>query len=806
MPIYISDIKFQDQYTGVLSGNGSDTGTKNFMGCVGDLMWATIDFYVAWSVTASLQFDKDNDTITIPITSGTWASYGFQVGDTIEVSSPATNAGSYTILSLTDYVLTTVEDIANNETTICTVYGTTPISYFDYYYNLVGNNDAKNFVSLTDIPSIQRFTGTALDYYGGSTILNPNATSLAWWDWYADIWDLKPTLTNLGVTASYRQLFKIEFPFFIKPFSDKSQINLIDNAYKQNTGDDTVLNTNSFIEPSYFYQQCLGYIHQIDAKFKITNPTADHSTGVVTSKGNTAWFDQFFPSGNYVGGNLITSPNYEFVSINYTVGATAVDSIDINNVTNVVIQLNKISGSWNKDDKYVVHFAWLPTNAVNYTGYSGNNQEDYRRCFLYDRAYTKVTASSVPGDMYGKNIQAIDKLTSSYTGTLLDISFNINLGTLTKEMLKQTPNYMIWVTPEDETITDLEDADRSAILCDVNKAFENTDDSTLIKFGGLVDNVEFYSQNESSKSDYVGLLGEYGFALSYFSVKENCIIKKINVSIVAQSSSPYDATNYEFPLEEWNNNTAEYWDGKLTDIEISEIRGFDLPFTDFPNKRYITRRPIADSPGFYAYGIGYGFQVGYQFWQNIVDYPAQYLAYHNNYWAIYTQGQVEFGNYLLGDYNTSVKFKIYFEILDNTTGITTEFINYADMKFYDGLNNFSDYEGKNLTLDYTGNDLNGGVLLDAPTTVTAFIESKLMLTPLNSGTPFFEMVIYYELGNKSYYDKIMTNDSVPQPGSAWTAVPTLVVTTYQVSATANVDFSSFEVKPKNIRLYSKLYY
>jgi len=182
------------------------------------------------------------------------------------------------------------------------------------------------------------------------------------------------------------------------------------------------------------------------------------------------------------------------------------------------------------------------------------------------------------------------------------------------------------------------------------------------------------------------------------------------------------------------------------------------------------------------------------------------MAYSNRYYAFYTQGQIEFGNYLLGDYTTEVKFKLYFEILDRSTGIVTEFVNYAPMTFYDGLNNFSDYDGTNKTFDYAGNDLNGGVLYDTETSIVSFFESKLSLNPIGSGTPIIEMIIYYELGNKSYWDRILTTDSTPQPGSVWTVVPTIVSTTYQVTAASYVDFSAFETKPNNVRLYSKLYY
>ena len=797
MAVYITSSKWSDEFTGIYNG-GTDTGTSTFMGCVGDLMWLETEFYVAWSASYTFNFSAANDSITIT-NFATWSQNGFQVGDTIEVVGSASNDGTFTVTQIIDNVLYVAEDITVDETTACVVYGITPVVAFDYYYNLLGNNDGKNFVSLTDNPSIQRFTGTVPDE--GSSYMTPNATSYAWWDWSAYGLDLKPTLTYL-TTEDYKQKYKIIFPFFIKPFNDKTQLNLLSNAYNQNIGDNTVLNIDNFIEPSYFFQQCLGYVHQIDARFAISNAKADQTSGIISNYGNTAWYDQFFPSGNYVGGNIVTSPQYEFISITYNTGK----SMRSDTITRVTIELKKLNGNWSEGDKFVVHFCWLPTNAVKYQAYSDNNQQNFRKVFLYDRGYTTVGAPPVDGDMFATDIQAITALEGTAVGDVLTIIFDTNLGNLTTAMLKEIPNYMIWVTPQDNKIDYLVDSWRSAILCDVNQSFVDTDDSSLLQFYGLADNVVFYSQNESAKTDYLGLIGEYGFALCYFKVKENCLIKRINASIVAQSGSPYDSETYEFPLEEWNNQTAEYWNGKLTDIEITDFNGFDVPDGNPENRKYISRREASDGGGYYAYGLGYGFQVGYQFWQNILDFPAQYMAYSNKYYAFYTQGQIEFGNYLLGDYITKVKFKLYFEILDKSTGITTEFVNYAPMTFYDGLNNFSDYDGTNKTFDYAGNDLNGGILFDSETSIVSFFESKLSLNPIGSGTPIIEMIIYYELGNKSYWDRILTTDSAPQDGSVWTIVPTIVTNTYEVTAASYVDFSAFETKPNNVRLYSKLYY
>lgn len=812
MAVNITDLKFQDQYTGIAFG-GLDTGANDFIGCVGDLLIATIQFEIAWQQTGTLSFDSTNDTITITTFGNSWAGNGFQAGDSIAVVGSTSNDGTYTINSI-DGLTISVTGLIADESTACTVYGTTPVTALDFYYNEIGTNYPQNFVSLTDNVSIQRFTSEVPIADVGSALMPPNATSYAWWDYDVNSGtQMMPTLYPMGIGANYEQLFKIEFPFFVKPFSDVNVNVLLSNAYKQNVGSTSILNSFNFIQPNYFLNQCLGFLFQIDAKYALTHSVPDHTSNPVFKKGNTAWFDQFFPTGINFLSNLLVTPQYEFKSIAYSVSSSSVPSIQTDKVTDVTIELTNKSGNWTADDLFVVHFAWLPTNAGDYLGYSDNNQQNFRTVFLYDRCKTSVTAAAANGDMYGTNIQALYRVQSTFVTNTLTITFKIDFGSLSQTMMELNPLYMIWVTPQNQSVTQITESNRTAVLCDVNSAFIDTDDATLLNFYTTTDDVVFYSEGTAStiKSDYVGLLGEYGYATGRFKVKQNCIVKKINISIVAQSSLIYDPTQYEFPLEEWNHNTEEYYNGKINEINIEQIAGFDLPNNSLYNQRFILRKSDDDGGGYYAYRFGYGFQSGFQFWENKEDLPIQYTFYHNNYYPMYTQGRVESGAYLLGDYSTAAKFKMYFEIYDKSTGITTEFIHYADMNFYDSFINFSDlsaqdYAGTNYTMDENGNDLGGGVLVDQKTGINAFFESTTSTNPIGTGYAKIDMIVYYDNGKEMVWDKISNTDTSIPTGSVWQNIPIISTYTYEVSAFAFLDFSTFEVKPKYIRLYSKIYY
>jgi len=66
MSVTITSSKWTDEFNSVYNG-GADTGTPNFMGCVGDLMWLETEFYVSWSASYTFTFSAANDTITITI-------------------------------------------------------------------------------------------------------------------------------------------------------------------------------------------------------------------------------------------------------------------------------------------------------------------------------------------------------------------------------------------------------------------------------------------------------------------------------------------------------------------------------------------------------------------------------------------------------------------------------------------------------------------------------------------------------------------------------------------------------------------
>ncbi len=849
MPVYIDSIKFQDEYSGTISG-GADTGVPYLMGAVGDLAYATIVCRVAWNaLNVTCTFSSSKKTITLnycgstlagsglTITDNSFTGLGFQVGDTIVVSGTTSGVddATYTIKSLTDTVITVNEVIPQDGVFAgINIYGATTVNALDFYYNLVppANNlrrqplpnpfnsrTSGSFISLTDQNSIQKFTGFKTPYVDTFS-MSPNATSKAWWIKSIGAIQGVPLVTDHGVDGSYNHNYTIVFPFLITPFFLSNQLQIFQNALAQ--GDLTSLNGNNFGVPDYFINGCLGFICQIDARFNIGSQNADHSSANITTfqNGNTSWFNTFFPSGVKQGSNLLVDAQYDLIDCTYTDNSNnPLTSIDVNNPTNVKL---KISGGISFTDiPYVLNFMWLPINAGEYQGYSQKNQADFREVFLHDRCKTQQGAGSVNGDKFGTATQAITGLTSTVYnyGQDLELDFTIDLGSLSKSTFNADTqrNYLIWVTPQDASVTSLSSSNRNAVIGDVNQAFVNTDDPTLLKIiTRTTTDVHFYNYPDTDGSRFFtnwnSWSGEYGLARCDFEVKPNCIIKKVNVIIEAQVYDGDGNTVATFPLESWTNQTESFFDGELNQISINDNRDFDLPDGDLRNTRSINRKGTTVNPdGSWPFTIVYGFQLGYRFWQSLQNVAEQYSRYPVNYWAVFTQtfaGANSSNPVIPTGYTSGIKFKIIWDIENISTGITTQFISESNIGSYDEGSQIGTNEYTIYTTDLLGTDLNQVISTDTPMYILVQFDGD-SIAPPDRHVAFGELVLYYNDGLEIVYDRIMTNDDGPETTkSLWQTVPILSYNASNNTAVlmAKLDLTSDPLKLRSAGIYAKIIY
>ena len=821
MSVNITSIKFTDDYTGLPSGHGSDTGINNLMGCVGDFMYVTILFNVAWSITDSIfTFDNSNNTITLDVCSNVnipdFADSGFQVGDTIVINgtSGGVNDGTYTITDIDLTTITVLEAISvTGVYANVNIYGATNINGLDFYYNQIGSNTQENFNSLTDTKYVQRFSGiTSPLYYGTTYNLVPNATSQAWFVETVDGVSCVPVITSYGINAIYQQEFKIVFPFLITPLFLSNQLALLQQSYLQSENN----NGEQFVTPDYFLNQTLSFIYQIDAKFNITNTTADHSTtgNVTFGNGNTAWFNTFFPTGVKLGTNYFTDVQYTFENITYTnISTNLLTAIDINNITNVVVDILHTGSGAMTADNYVVNFMWLPTNQGAYQNYSNADQTNFRTAFLHDRCKTHIGASSSNGDMFGTPTQAIQNVTGTTISGGARISFQINLGTLSKSTFTESnKDYLIWITPQSSTVTALEDSDRTAVICDVNKATLNTDDATLLTIinGG---NINFYNYPDTYVnpfSSYTGFIGTYGLAKIDFLVKYGCNILSMETDIIVEV---YDYTTgivqSTFTLASWTNDTSGFYDGNISQISINQTNNLSLSTEDTYTIQSINRYNTLDTSTQYALEILYPFQIGYQWWQNVNTFAPMFFKYHTQYWPVYSQGYAGNNPSLTlwkGNLKSRIKLRQTWNILDTTTDITTTFIQYGDINAFDSGKQLPSNDYTVTTTDIYGNDLDGIFASDVPTQVQVVYTGSNLTGPVGS-TLIGSITVNYTNGTSTVFDTLTTLDSAPETSNSLWNVPLLIsVTTNQVILIGTINLQNSSSPVSNITVNSSLTY
>ncbi len=825
MSVYIDKILFTDDYTGLPSGNGSDTGTSYLMGCVGDLIYATINFRVSWSaLNITATFSTADNSITLnycqtflsvsgtTVTDNSFTGLGFKAGDSIVITGAGGNNGTYTISSITDARIVVGTNIPSEGVFAnVNIYGTTSVNTFDFYYNLtspnkvtnnlflkgVGNsgNGTLDFNSQTDINSIQKFTGFEPMY--GTFNLNPNASSKAWWNDEIDEVDSIPVVTDNGVDDNYNHHYTIVFPFLITPFFLANQLALLQSS----------LSDINILTPDYFTNQCLQFVCKIDARFNVASPIVDHSSALTTSfeNGNTAWFNSFFPSGVNQAGTLLLNPQYDLISCTYTDNSNnPLTSIDVNNPTKVKL---KISGgtSWDAAP-YVLNFMWLPSSLIGLI-----NNANFRQLFLHDRCKTTVGHASVNGDQYGTSIQAIKGVTSTIYnyGLDLEVDFTIDLGSLSKSVLNNDSqrNYLIWITPQDASIETLDKANRNAVIGDVNKAFVNTDDSSLMTIvtDGTTD-VHFFNYPNTGTNpltDWKNWSGEYGLAKCQFTLADGTILNDFSVIVEAQVYDGNGKTVATFPLESWTKQTNSFFDGTDNQIQINETRDFNLPAGDLRNTRSLTMQDIY----YPVYTMIYGFQIGYKFWQNLPNFSEQYLKYPVNYWSVFTQtfaGNNSGYPAIADGFTSKIKFKIVWNVLDIATNIVTEFISYSDISCYDEGSNIGTNACVITTADLLGNNLNGLIATNKPIYVVATFTGNNLVVPMGY-TAVGELVLYYNDGLNIVYDRVMSDDVALETNkSLWTMIPSIHVTDSTITVMASLDLTADPLKLRSAGIYAKI--
>lgn len=815
MSITITSVLFTDEYTGSPSGHGSDNGQDQLKGCVGDLMWVTIQGYVKWSAESiPVSINATNKTITRQDCSGTgsYVTDGFKAGDTITVTGCGdANDGNYTISTVTALALTLTSAPALTKVySDVSVYGTTPISngLIDYYANVVPNDYSDNhFASMTDTKVTQKFTGS-VPAIGSQNYLPPNARSWAWWDGY-DInagyyyggEPLEPVI-SVQATSDYKQYFTIQHRFFIKPFYTADQLQLLKNAFdfvSTYTGTDTVnVTTGSYQVPNYFEDEnCLKYIAQIDIRFNQYAKEADHtSSGYEWADGNTAWFNEA-PKSSPDDANV---PLYTSSKVFYYDNATAasLDSIDYRNKTDVKITMS--DGIYSTDDPLVLNWMWLPADAKSYQDYNAkSNPATFRTVFMHDRAFMTVDGSTVNGDQAGNQYQVITNANAVTSGGGIMINFTTDFGTAAQTTLMNTGGngyYMIWVTPQSKSVPSLSKATRNAAICDVNQVFTSLDNPLLfsISTDGTTDEhfFRYPDVDVNPVTNYAGVSGDIAYSKIGFQIIETGKLKSMRVHFDVTAVNSYTGEPSVFTIDDWGINLTDTWNGLYSDVDVSESKGYDLAYNDIRNQINITRDASLDTGIYYGYKITYGFQCGYQYWQFLTNYAPEVVDYSTQYWAVYTQGYASGGTTLFPVVAIGIQKVTEWVIEDTATGLDTTFIHYSDISVNDQYLSGWKPTVSIATQDTNGNDMGGAVASDAQTQIVATLLGNgvnISTAPAPYSALIASVMVFYDNGTSQVYD-IATTEESNLSTSLWISQPVItVISPASLTITAVLDLS-----------------
>lgn len=812
MAFDIDSVTFTDEYTGT-----GATGTSFLMGNLGDKMTAVITGSVHWEILqANVKYDSTAKTITLqgfvtPMSrlaqNVSWINAGFRAGDTFTIVG-GTNAGNFTISSVTDTVIVTVEALTTATETGIDFHGTTTIAYLDFYFNLVANSDPVNYKSLTDSANTQKHTNLAALVSGaGSQTLSPITTSQGWVTGTAS--------ASYTSVASYKQNFTITHTFFITPYFLNNQRSLYESQDEGQVDDFPVY---------YEDTDCLKYICQVDAKFTTRDPVIPHSSVKKTGKwfvnnnpsgvvavpdfplGNTGWLNEFLNGG---------TPDYTLLGITYVDPSVpeVLTDYDINKTVTVTIFLHSTAGSFvNKGatlgSPIVLNFAYCPLDDSRYINTSTTLEQN----FIHDRVFLNIGEAPINGENYGTDYQMITAAEAVYVNAnRVQVDFTLDSAAAVKTFLKSVDannrNYMIWCAPQKaaNVVTKLVDTDRNNVLCDFQNAAYDQDDATLMTISG---DVQFYSYPDTTTNaytDYKGQIKDGVLSKCYFQMKKGALLKDLSIYIMCYEVA--DTTNV-FPLETFSFNLANSYgkDNEIPDA-INTLRDFKLSATDPRNQISLSRYHPLDDATHFGYEILYGFKLRYEAWRFLQEFDPQFVQNPSEQWDLYSTSLSTFRVWHLIVWNgTDGLATDYTTTYNHTSDLTI----YDDSHSDDGLGMGGTIATTVDTYTFQGAmyvDAHGFIASDINTHVVASFVGDFSAFP--AGITGYAGILYLDIedqGGYTFVDQSSSEEALVS-GSIWATAATLTkVNNGLITLEADINYQNLDPKVIRYIIYARLIY
>lgn len=596
--------KFFDEWTG---SGGNGVGYLNAL--QGDKITCEIEGYFKWSVEGAIvTFNAADKTLTLsyysngsPQSKG-FINAGFQVDDDIEVEDTASNDGSFTIVSVTDYQITVAEAVVDEICEDTNIFGTTPITDIELFYDLVPNISSKSdFVSATDNKTVQKYYATGLD----ATVTTPVPMQIGTESraWVTDIMtgdDSEAFIEGVAIT-DHKQMFKITHVFYMTRMWTKELLE----------------NFTSRIAPSeYSKGSHLKHIFQVNGKFDYNDPIIVHTGSGFNQKGSTGWFNQ---SG------MQDRAEYSIDAIQYQNFVTSefLDQLDGSIVNLVTLSLFSRSGKFSAgNSKFIVNHILCPLDESVYVGTDTTLLQNIR----LDKKMITEGAAAVDGIETGTDYQALKDIQA----TIIDannmaITFKIDYSSATKAILAERSVddrlYAFFIACQDYNIATTKNIDRVAVLADFRCMDYDVRESDIF---GLLDYFHCFNYPNYGVFEVnapIGYQGDPGYVEIPFWVETavvNGVTPTLQELLLEFVATKDDNTPFVVESKKFNLSTVRKLSNKQT-IDVEETRDFILAEDSPWNRANVIRYEDGDSGTKICYKLQYGYVNRFETWIDVVQ-------------------------------------------------------------------------------------------------------------------------------------------------------------------------------------------
>lgn len=640
MPINIISRKFWSQSkNGKLFNENISDYTDYLLGTIGEKIKAEITIDVYWKSKGQQYVDEWSVVIsagvgTVIRQTGSFLDDGFSVGDTIYWSDSVWGTGTGVISSVNDITMIFTSATGSIDDSLglhysMYIWGTTSLTSIIFNYNLIENDSADSFISLTDGNTI-KYAGSELS--ATDTLLTAQGTLISWKD--DGTVNVK---TGTSGVANY-QRFIITHEFYITPLYIPTQYDDLNNS----------------IAPSYLKDTAsLKYIAGFELRKSLLNPNTSHFATDSIQNGSVSWFDE-----NYNGFNPI---EFTLDSIAYTdILGTVLTELQVGEKTIVDIYLNSANALFsNTNTPFIVNLFKIPIDESEYK----NTLTDMFDNYVFDSCYTKIGVTAVDGD---KSI--ITDCVGVIASGKLHITFNVEYTTA-QQLLLDERQYIISVIVDSHTSTH-SNSKMVNVLCDYNDYGATADNEDL-----LISAVTKYYEHPFTPSatngtkDFKGWITDGIYGQTAIEIDATALFNYLRYKVVVYNT----VTEEEFELMKYDFDLAGFPIIANERIpSVATTRGFKLIAGSLRNLVSLERTSALN------YLLKFALKIKYEDWVKLVgadqDFFNSALLNNglNNKWSNYS------------DVVSGWEVKIYQQIIleDLVNGGETTFNLKSDLRCY----------------------------------------------------------------------------------------------------------------------------